>query len=48
MHLAYVDYSNLFIEAQKVGAVARGWARNLAEVNQQSSPDFTTGSTSTA
>jgi hypothetical protein len=40
VHLAYIDCSNLFIEAQKVSAVARGWARNLAAVNQQSSPDF--------
>ncbi|MBO1077141.1 NYN domain-containing protein [Roseomonas marmotae] len=40
MHLAYVDCSNLFIEAQKVSAVARGWARSLAEVNQQSRPHF--------
>ena len=34
MHLAYVDCSNLFIEAQKVSAVARGMAHSLAEVNQ--------------
>jgi uncharacterized LabA/DUF88 family protein len=40
VHLAYIDCSNLFIEAQKVSAVARGWARSLAEVNQQSRTDF--------
>jgi uncharacterized LabA/DUF88 family protein len=40
VHLAYIDCSNLFIEAQKVSAVARGWASSLVEVNQQSSPDF--------
>ena len=40
MHLAYIDCSNLFIEAQKVSAVARGWARSLAEVNQQGRIDF--------
>lgn len=33
MHLAYIDCSNLFIEAQKVSAVARGLAPNLAAVN---------------
>ena len=40
MHLAYIDCSNLFIEAQKVSAVARGWAHSLAEVNQQGPIDF--------
>jgi uncharacterized LabA/DUF88 family protein len=40
MHLAYIDCSNLFIEAQKVSAVTRGWARSLAEVNQQGPIDF--------
>lgn len=40
MHLAYIDCSNLFIEAQKVSAVARGWARSLAEVSQQGRVDF--------
>jgi hypothetical protein len=34
MHLAYIDYSNLFIKAQKISAVARGWVRSLAEVNE--------------
>jgi hypothetical protein len=40
VHLAYIDGSNLFIEARKVSAVARGWARSLAEVNQQGQIDF--------
>jgi hypothetical protein len=40
VHLAYIDCSNLFIEAQKVSAVARGWARSLAEVNQHGQIDF--------
>jgi uncharacterized LabA/DUF88 family protein len=40
VHLAYIDCSNLFIEAQKVSAVARGWARSLAEVNQHQRNDF--------
>jgi uncharacterized LabA/DUF88 family protein len=40
VHLAYIDCSNLFIEAQKVSAVARGWARSLAEANQQGQIDF--------
>ena len=40
MHLAYIDCSNLFIEAQKVSAVARGLAQNLAEVNQRQASDY--------
>jgi hypothetical protein len=40
VHLAYIDCSNLFIEAQKVSALARGWARSLAEINQQGPIDF--------
>jgi uncharacterized LabA/DUF88 family protein len=40
VHLSYIDCSNLFIEAQKVSAVARGWVRNLAEVNHQHCSDF--------
>jgi uncharacterized LabA/DUF88 family protein len=38
--LAYIDCSNLFIEAQKVSAVARGWVRSLAEANFQQCNDF--------
>ncbi|WP_207419923.1 NYN domain-containing protein [Roseomonas haemaphysalidis] len=40
MHLAYVDCSNLFIEAQKVSAVARGMAPSLAAVNHRHASDF--------
>jgi uncharacterized LabA/DUF88 family protein len=40
VHLGYIDCSNLFIEAQKVSAVARGWAHSLHEVNQQGRSDF--------
>ncbi|RKK04681.1 NYN domain-containing protein [Pseudoroseomonas wenyumeiae] len=40
VHLAYIDCSNLFIEAQKVSAVARGWAYGLAEANQNGQIDF--------
>jgi uncharacterized LabA/DUF88 family protein len=40
VHLAYIDCSNLFIEAQKVSAVTRGWARSLAEANRQDRIDF--------
>jgi hypothetical protein len=40
VHLAYIDCSNLFIEAQKISALAQGWARSLAEVNQQGQIDF--------
>jgi hypothetical protein len=40
MHLAYVDCSNLFIEAQKVSAVAHGLAQSLAEVNQCHATDY--------
>ena len=39
VHLAYVDCSNLFIEA-KVSAVVRGWARSIAKVNQQGQIDL--------
>lgn len=40
MHLAYIDCSNLFIEAQKVSAVARGMAQSLTEVNQRHASDY--------
>jgi len=35
MHLVYVDCSNLFIEAQKLAAVARGLARSPADATRQ-------------
>ena len=34
-HLAYVDSSNLFIEAQKVSAVARGLVHSLQDARQR-------------
>ena len=39
-HLAYVDCSNLFIEGQKVSAVAQGLAQNLEDAKQRSVIDF--------
>ena len=39
-HLAYVDCSNLFIEGQKVSAVAKGMARNLEDAKKQGVIDF--------
>ena len=39
-HLAYVDCSNLFIEGQKVSAVAKGMARSLEDARQRGVPDF--------
>ncbi|WP_458098484.1 hypothetical protein [Roseomonas sp. WA12] len=39
-HLAYIDSSNLFIEAQKVSAVARGMARSLHDARQRGILDF--------
>ena len=39
-HLAYVDCSNLFIEGQKVSAVARGPARSLEDAKQRGVIDF--------
>ena len=39
-HLAYVDCSNLFIEGQKLSAVARGWARSLHDARQRGVIDF--------
>ena len=39
-HLAYVDCSNLFIEGQKVSAVARGMARSLEDAKQRGVIDF--------
>ena len=40
MHLAYVDSSNLFIEAQKVSAVARGMARSLYDAKRRRVTDL--------
>ncbi|WP_159997278.1 NYN domain-containing protein [Roseomonas sp. 18066] len=40
MHLAYVDCSNLFIEAQKVSAVSHGLARNLSDARDRHVTDF--------
>ena len=34
-YLAYVDLSNLFIEGQKVSAVAQGTARSLEDARQR-------------
>lgn len=39
-HLAYVDCSNLFIEAQKISAVARGLAGSLHDAKRRSVSDF--------
>ncbi|WP_458094199.1 NYN domain-containing protein [Roseomonas sp. WA12] len=39
-HLAYVDCSNLFIEGQKVSAVARGMAHSLHDAKQRGVIDF--------
>ena len=39
-HLAYVDCSNLFIEAQKVSAVTRGMAHSLHDAKQRGVIDF--------
>ncbi|MFC0385980.1 NYN domain-containing protein [Muricoccus vinaceus] len=39
-HLAYVDCSNLFIEGQKVSAVARGMASSLEDAKQRGVIDF--------
>jgi len=39
-HPAYVDCSNLFIEGQKVSAVAKGLARSLDDVRQHGGLDF--------
>ncbi|WP_043840301.1 hypothetical protein, partial [Muricoccus aerilatus] len=39
-HLAYVDCSNLFIEGQKVSAVAKGMARSLEDSRQRGVLDF--------
>ena len=39
-HLAYVDCSNLFIEGQKVSAVAKVLARSLEDAKQQGVIDF--------
>lgn len=39
-HLAYVDVSNLFIEGQKVSAVAEGLARSLEDAKQRGVIDF--------
>ena len=39
-HLAYVDCSNLFIEGQKVSAVAKGMARSLEDARQRGVLDF--------
>lgn len=39
-HLAYVDISNLFIEAQKVSAVSRGMAHSLHDARQRGVLDF--------
>jgi hypothetical protein len=39
-HLAYSDSSNLFIEAQKVSAVARGMAQSLHRARQRGIIDF--------
>ena len=39
-HLAYVDCSNLFIEGQKVSAVARGLARSLEDAKHRGVIDF--------
>lgn len=40
MHLACIDCSNLFIEAQKDSALVRGWTRSFAEVHRQGQIDF--------
>ncbi|ONG54066.1 hypothetical protein BKE38_10890 [Pseudoroseomonas deserti] len=40
MHLAYVDCSNLFIEAQKVSAVSHGLARSLADARDRRVTDL--------
>ena len=39
-HLAYVDCSNLFIEGQKVSAVAKGTARSLEDARVRGVIDF--------
>lgn len=39
-HLAYIDSSNLFIEAQKVSAVARGMAHSLHDARKRGVLDF--------
>ena len=39
-HLAYVDCSNLFIEGQKVSAVAKGMARSMEDARQRGILDF--------
>jgi uncharacterized LabA/DUF88 family protein len=39
-HLAYIDCSNLFIEAHKVSAVARGMAHSLHDAKQRGVIDF--------
>ncbi|WP_458094240.1 NYN domain-containing protein [Roseomonas sp. WA12] len=39
-HLAYIDCSNLFIEAQKVSAVERGMAHSLHDAKQRAVIDF--------
>jgi uncharacterized LabA/DUF88 family protein len=39
-HLAYVGCSNLFIEGQKLSAVARGMARSLHDAKQRGVIDF--------
>ncbi len=39
-HLAYVDCSNLFIEGQKVSAVAKGIARGLEDARARGVIDF--------
>ncbi|MBB5696444.1 NYN domain-containing protein [Muricoccus pecuniae] len=39
-HLAYVDCSDLFIEGQKVSAVAKGMARSLEDARQRGVLDF--------
>ena len=39
-YLAYVDLSNLFIEGQKVSAVAKGMARSLEDARQRGMIDF--------